>query len=164
MSSTLELLRRHVGIWEGEYTHIAAATRAVLDVQIFRIRVEVFDMSPVAYRQTSHYWERDGSERELCYDGELRNDRIVFDDGRIHGDCRAIEPNVLYMTFGYRAAPKLQIAEMIQLSPDGRHRARTWHWLDDHRLDRITLVREQRVSLSPADWPAQHARPVLPFT
>jgi hypothetical protein len=35
---------------------------------------------------------------------------------------------------------------MIQLSPDGKHRARTWHWFRDHQLWRITLVREHRVS------------------
>lgn len=162
-NATLELLRRHVGIWEGEYTHLSAADRRVLDVQVFRIRVEVFDLSPIAYRQTSHYWERDGRERELVYGGALEGARVAFDDGRIHGACWAVDEDALYMYFGYRSDPAVKICEMIQLSADGRHRSRSWHWLRDGALERITLVREHRTSLSPADWPAQHARPRLPF-
>jgi len=41
---------------------------------------------------------------------------------------------------------------MIQLSQDGAHRARTWHWFRDEALWRITLVRERRESLDPADF------------
>lgn len=161
MSRTLELLRRHVGVWEGEYTHVAAADRRLLDVQIFRIRVEVFDFSPIAYRQTSRYWERDGRERELVYVGSLSGDRIVFDDGRIHGACWAIDDDALYMKFGYRSDPAIAICEMFQLSADGQHRARTWHWLRAGVLERLTLVRERRISRSPDAWPAVHARPSL---
>jgi hypothetical protein len=163
VSRTLDLLRRHVGIWEGDYTHLAAADRSVLDSQLFRIRVEVFDFSPVAYRQTSHYWERDGSERELVYVGALQDDRIVFDDGRIHGMCLAIDADALYMRFGYHSDPAVAICEMFQLSADGQHRARTWHWLRAGVLERLTLVRERRTSHSPDAWPAVHERPRLGF-
>jgi Lon protease-like protein len=158
MSATLELLRRHVGVWEGEYTHIAAADRRVLETQRFRIRVEVFDTGTTVYRQTSHYWWPDGREDELVYSGSLRaaDDHVVFDDGRIRGECWAIEPDTLYLFFAYISAPAARIAEMIQLSPDGLQRARTWHWFNNHELQRITLVREQHVSLDPADWPAVH--------
>ncbi|HNR23212.1 MAG TPA: hypothetical protein PKL49_09325, partial [Steroidobacteraceae bacterium] len=48
--------------------------------------------------------------------------------------------------------PGNQVTEMIQLSRDGIHRARTWHWLRDEQLWRITLVREQRTSRDLADW------------
>jgi hypothetical protein len=164
MSATLALLRRHRGIWEGEYSHIAPADRRVLETQRFRIRVETFDSGPMVYRQTSHYWWPDGRENELVYSGSLRpaDDHVVFDDGRIRGECWAIEPGTLYLFFAYVSAPAARIAEMIQLSPDGVHRARTWHWFRDHALERITLVRERRTSLDPADWPATHTIPALP--
>jgi len=67
-------------------------------------------------------------------------------------EVRAIEPQTLYMRFAYATDPASQVAEMIQLSPDGQHRARTWHWLRDGQLWRITLVRERRTSRDVSDW------------
>lgn len=165
MSATLALMHRSAGIWEGEYTHIAPADRRVLELQRFRIRAEVFDSGPLNYRQTSHYWWPDGREEELQYTGVLRpsDDRMVFDTGRIRGECWAIEPGTLYLWFGYSATPDVRVTEMIQLSPDGEHRARTWHWFRAHVLERITLVRERRTSRDPADWPLVHRPPTLPI-
>jgi hypothetical protein len=162
MSATLALLRQHVGIWEGVYTHLAAADWRVVGTQRFRIRVEVFDTGPVAYRQTSRYWLPDGREDELVYEGSLRRDdgRVVFDNGRIRGECWAIEPQTLYLWFSYLEQPEARIAEMIQLSPDGQHRARTWHWFRADALQQLTLVRERRTSRDPRDWPAVHAPPL----
>jgi len=39
----------------------------------------------------------------------------------------------------------LSVAEMIQLSADGLHRARKWHWYRRGALEKVTLVRERRV-------------------
>ena len=74
------------------------------------------------------------------------NDRIVFDDGRIRGECWAIASDTLYLWFGFAATPESNVTEMIQLSADGRHRARTWHWFRDGALEKVTLVRERRVA------------------
>jgi hypothetical protein len=59
--------------------------------------------------------------------------------------------------------PDGRVTEMIQLSSDGLHRARTWHWFRAQALDRITLVRERRASRDPADWPTVHTSPDLSF-
>jgi hypothetical protein len=146
MSATLSLLHRHAGAWEGEYTHLAADDWAVLSTQRFRILVETFDAGPISYRQTSHYWHPDGREETLVYEGVLRagDDRVVFDNGRIQGECWAIGPETLYLKFGFAAAPGTSVAEMIQLSPDGQRRARTWHWFRQGVLEKVTLVRERR--------------------
>ncbi len=160
-STTRRLLARHAGIWEGRYSHLAAADRRVVETQLFRIRVETFDSPALAYRQTSHYWWPDGREAELVYEGAYddASDAVVIDTPRIHGTCRAIDANVLYLDFGYVATPDARIGEMIHLSADGLHRARTWHWYQREALDRVTLVRESRVSLDPQDWPTQQLRP-----
>ena len=163
MTPTLSLLHRHRGIWEGRYTHLDARTLAVVEDQVFRIRVEVFEAGSPSYRQTSHYWWADGREQELVYDGIMQGDSLRIDTGRMWGECHAIAPDALYIEFGYSATPALRVAEMIQLSGDGRHRARTWHWLRSGQLERITLVREQRRSDDPAIWPLQHGRSPLPF-
>ena len=82
------------------------------------------------------------------YEGVLRatDDRVVFDNGRIHGECWAIEPDTLYLRFGFTAMPESNVTEMIQLSADGVRRARTWHWFRDSALEKVTLVRERRVA------------------
>jgi len=67
-------------------------------------------------------------------------------DGRIRGECWAIETDTLYMWFTYASAPTNRITEMIQLSRDGQHRARTWHWFESERLVKLTLVDERRLN------------------
>ncbi len=163
ITATLALLARHRGIWEGHYNHLDAATLTLVEQQIFRIRVEVFTAGDPAFRQTSHYWWPDGHEQELTYEGSLRGEALHIDTGRMWGNARAIDADTLYLEFGYSDTPDQRIAEMIQLSADGMHRARTWHWLRSGKLERITLVREQRRSDDPAQWPALHQRPDLHF-
>lgn len=141
----IPLLARHEGIWEGEYTHVAP-DRSVQEQQLFRILVEFPDDDLMAYRQTSHYWWPDGRTQQLMYEGEYRDGRVVFDTGRIRGACWQVDDLTIYIRFGFHDEPGGYVCEMIQLSPDGEHRARTWHWFRDHQLWRITLVREHRIS------------------
>jgi hypothetical protein len=149
---TLALLAEHAGIWEGEYTHIDPADRSVQQRLKFRIRVECPAGGGVDYRQTSHYWFEDGTEQELVYEGRMHEGRLAIIDGRLSGAVWRIEDRTLYMRFGFEGGSD-EICEMIQLSRDGRHRARTWHWFRDEALWRITLVREQRVTRDPSQWP-----------
>jgi hypothetical protein len=153
MNPTLALMQRHVGIWEGVYTHIDPRDRSVQEELRFQIRVECPTADGTDYRQTSRYYWPDGRAEELVYSGGALGDRVVFDTGRIRGECWRIDADALYLTFAFTEDPRGRIAEMIQLSADGQHRARTWHWFQDEVLWRITLVRETRTSLDPADWP-----------
>ena len=73
----------------------------------------------------------------------MADDRVVYDNGRIHVECWAIESDALYPTFAAKAG--LSGAEMIQLSADGLHRARTWHWFRHGALEKVTLLCERRV-------------------
>jgi hypothetical protein len=153
MNPTLELLGRHVGIWSGRYTHIEPRDRSVQEALDFLIRVECPAADGTPYRQTSRYTAAGGEVQELMYAGQGHGDRVVFDTGRIRGECWKIDADAVYLTFGFTEDPSGRIAEMIQLSRDGRHRARTWHWFRDEQLWRITLVNETRTSLDPNDWP-----------
>lgn len=152
MNPTLALMSRSAGIWEGHYTHISPVDRSVQEEFDFRLRVECPAADGTPYRQTSRYSWADGRVQELQYTGEPAGERVVFDNGRILGECWKIDADALYLTFRYTADPRGRIAEMIQVSADGRHRARTWHWFRDEELWRITLVRETRTSADPNDW------------
>ena len=140
----LPLLARHAGIWEGEYTHLAI-DRSVQDQHLFRILVEIPDEGDSHYRQSSHYWWPDGRSQQLVYEGRYREGRVHIETARIRGACWAIDDETLFITFGFHADPTGHVCEMIQLSPDGIHRARTWHWFREHVLWRVTLVREHRI-------------------
>ena len=47
--------------------------------------------------------------------------------------------------FGYKQFPDLYLYEMIQISPDNNHRARTWHWFKNNQIYQRTLIQEERV-------------------
>ena len=144
IQTNMPLLARHAGIWEGEYTHLAP-DRTVQDQHLFRILVELPEDREAAYRQTSHYWWPDGRTQQLRYEARYAEGRLAFDTGRIHGRLWEIDDRTLYMRFAFHADPAGYVCEMLQLSPDGRNRARTWHWFREEVLWRITLVRERRV-------------------
>ena len=52
MSTTLDLLHRHAGIWEGVYTHLSAPDWRPLGTQRYRIRAEVFDSGGLSLGKT----------------------------------------------------------------------------------------------------------------
>lgn len=49
--------------------------------------------------------------------------------------------------------PQAYLYEMIQLSDCGRYRSRVWQWFADGKLTGRTLIDEERVSASWADYP-----------
>lgn len=147
----IPLLARHEGVWEGEYAHIAP-DRSLQDQLLFRICVEFPEEGPVAYRQRSHYWWPDGRCTQLAYEGRYTDGRVEFDTGRIRGACWQVDELTIYIRFAFADDPGGLVCEMIQLDPEGVHRARTWHWLRNHELWRITLVRERRLSRDPTEF------------
>jgi len=159
VNPTLELMSRSHGIWEGHYTHIDPVDRHVQEEFDFLLRVECPAADGTPYRQTSRYAWADGRVLELEYTGVPAGERVVFDNGRIRGECWKIDSDALYLSFRYHADPRGRIAEMIQISADGGHRARTWHWFRDQRLWRLTLVREARISVDTGAWVPLPAAP-----
>jgi Domain of unknown function (DUF3598), N-terminal len=139
----MPLLARHAGVWTGMYTHVRPDL-TVIDRHDFRIVVELPDDGPVVYRQRSHYEWLDGRTEDRLFEGYYADGRVWWDDGRIRGTLSALDATTLYLNFAYGDEAGRYICEMIQLSPDGAHRARTWHWFRAHRLERLTVVRERR--------------------
>jgi predicted dehydrogenase len=154
----IPLLARHAGVWEGRYRHIDPDGREQ-ETCLFRIAVE-FPDEGAAYRQTSHYWWPDGRTDQLIFEAQYADGRLHWDSGRIRGSLWALDDMSFYLRFAFTEDPGSEVCEMIQLSADGEHRARTWHWFRGGRLWRITLVSERRVSLQPADLRNLTAAPV----
>jgi len=55
-----------------------------------------------------------------------------------------LDDEAMYLTFGFHNDPDVHVTEMIQISPCGQHRGRTWHWFRKNELYQLTLVSEQR--------------------
>ena len=150
IKARLPLLARHEGIWEGTYRFITPQL-AVNDQYDFRITVSFPDdgQGGITYRQESAYRWPDGRTQHLSYDAQYRDDNgraIVAFDGRIAGRMWELDARTIYLTFGFADQPGVEVCEMIQLAPNGRDRARTWHWFNDGKLFQLTLVDERRVA------------------
>ena len=139
----LPLLARHAGTWEGTYRHIAPDF-SLIDSHHFRILVEFPEEGSCHYRQSSHYWWEDGRTQDIIFEALCSDGKLRWDNNRIHGELWAVDDMTLYLSFGFADDPEVTIYEMIQLSPCGQHRARTWHWLRAGELFQITLVEESR--------------------
>lgn len=141
IDQALPLLARNAGRWLGTYTHCGPGLE-VQDRHDFSIEVSFPDAR--TYRQESHYVWPDGRRQSLAFEGVLEGEAIVFDNGRIAGRMWALDAETLYLKFRFSAEPQVHVCEMIQLSADGRDRARTWHWFRGRVLFRRTLVEERR--------------------
>jgi len=41
---------------------------------------------------------------------------------------REVDDMTVYLRFGFEGDETVEVCEMLQISQDGQHRARTWHW------------------------------------
>ena len=141
----MPLLAKHEGTWRGTYRHVKPDL-SLIDEHEFRILVELPTDGTCAYRQTSHYWWQNGKTEDRIFEAEFdpENSRLIWDNGRISGRLWELDDTTLYLTFVFTGVTKTTVCEMMQLSPCGNHRARTWHWFENHQLTQITLVRETR--------------------
>ena len=113
----------------------------------FASRLNWPDDGSCDYRQTSHYEWDDGSTQDFVFEADINPEtgRLEWDNGRISGALRAIEPLTLYLHFRYADQPGSRVAEMMQLSECGLPTAPwTWHWFQDEALVKLTLVNEVR--------------------
>lgn len=144
----MPLLTRHEGEWRGAYVHVDE-DGAVVDRHASHLECRFPDGG--GYHQVNRYTWPDGRRERIDFPARFEADptpRIVFDTERILGHAWEVDERTIVLTWHYRADPGNHLYEMIQLSDDSTHRARTWHWFDGGRLVRRTLISEERVSAS----------------
>jgi hypothetical protein len=162
MARRFPVLARHEGVWDGEYRRIGADWTE-LDRHKVRCRVDVPAAGKIAFRLTTRYWWPDGRTQDNVFEAQDGGGELVFDDGRISGWLREIDSETVYMKFAFTGQAGAHVCEAIQISPDGEHRARTWHHFKEHRLSVITMAREVRVSHDPDDFERLPQPPHLPW-
>ena len=103
------------------------------------------DAAAEPYRQVNEYEWADGRTERHEFPGTYRDGRLWFDTARIHGYAYETDERLIVLRWVRKDLPEVTLTELIELSPDGQHRARTWHWYRNGELFRRTLIKEQRV-------------------
>lgn len=142
MARRFPVLARGCGHWTGTYTHLDAAG-ALIDEHAVETRSDFPADGTADFRLRIHNRWADGRESRIELLADYRNDRLEWRD-RLVGWMDEIDAQTVYLNFTYADDPSIRVCEMIQVSPDGMHRARTWHWFRDDVLFKVTLVRERR--------------------
>lgn len=93
----------------------------------------------------NRYTWADGKEEVHNFPGTYQDKILWFDSDRIQGKAWEIDDSTVILWFSYKTAPGMYLYEMIQISPDNNHRARTWHWFKNDQIYQRTLIQEERL-------------------
>ncbi|MGA3487438.1 DUF3598 family protein [Micromonosporaceae bacterium DT55] len=141
------ILARHMGEWRGEYVHLDPDGREI-DRHASHLRMwEPQDGSCDVIQINTYTWP-DGREEAIQFDGVLKGRDIHFDNDRISGYMNQWDDQTILLTWTYKdlLKPGNYLYELIQLSKDGQEKVRTWHWMEDDRLVKRTVIRERKVA------------------
>lgn len=144
MKEKMPVLARHEGEWEGTYIHVDADAN-IIDKHASYLTCSFPSDGSSDYYQTNRYTWPDGKTELHQFPGTYRDSEVWFDNDRILGHCWEADDRTVILTWIYRMDPDNPLYEMIQISPDGNHRARTWHWYKNGEIIRRTLIKEKRV-------------------
>ena len=140
----MPLLARHEGEWIGEYVLVDAQGKEV-DRHQSHLKCEFPEDGSHDYFQTNTYTWADGKKEVFSFPATYRDGRIWFDTERIEGSAWEIDSCTIVLTWNRKDLPGACLYEMIQLSEDGSHRTRTWHWLGaSGEVENRTLIKETR--------------------
>ena len=140
----MPLLAKHEGEWEGVYTEVDPDAK-VIDRHRSYLICQFPESGPHAYYQINKYTWDDGRTEEHHFPATYKDGRIWWDTDRIVGSAWEADAKTVLLYWERKGMPEVSLYEMIQLSDDGQHRARTWHWFKNGVLLKRTLVQERKV-------------------
>lgn len=140
----MPVLARHLGDWVGTYTLIDLEGR-VLDKHTSHLSCQFPTDGSCDYYQINRYKWADGKREEHQFPATYRDNQIWFDTDRIQGHAWEADASTLILKFAYKDVPDFYLYEMIQISPCGNHRARTWQWFKNNQIFQRTLIQEERL-------------------
>ncbi|AFY49213.1 hypothetical protein Nos7524_3420 [Nostoc sp. PCC 7524] len=140
----MPVLARHEGDWIGIYTLIDTSGK-ILDQHESHLSCQFPEDSPYPYYQINRYKWANGKQEEHQFPGTYRDQTLWFDTERIQGKAWEIDDSTVILWFAYKTVPEMYLYEMIQISPDNNHRARTWHWFKNHQIYQRTIIQEERL-------------------
>jgi hypothetical protein len=140
----MPILVRHEGDWTGTYTIVDTAGK-VIDRYESHLTCQFPENSSHSYYQINRYKWSDGKREEYEFPGIYKDKALWFDTDRIDGKAWETGNSTIILWFTYKTAPEMELYEMIQISADNNHRARTWHWFKNQQIYQRTLIQEERL-------------------
>ncbi|MBI4470045.1 MAG: DUF3598 domain-containing protein [Acidobacteria bacterium] len=140
----MPVLARHEGDWVGTYLYVDNDGN-VLDKHASHLSCQFTSDPARPYYQINRYTWADGREEEHRFPAAYHDRQIWFDTDRIQGHSWEVDGSTLVLTWVYKREPDQVLYEMIQISPCGRHRARTWHWFKNGEIVKRTLIKETKL-------------------
>jgi hypothetical protein len=152
LASSMPLLAKQEGIWEGVYRYVDFDGRQV-DTHASRLTCRMTPGQDWDYHQTNEYRWADGRVETREFMGRHRDGRLWFEDGPIDGWAAEdpLDPERLTMLLQWRRRdePDTRFYEMIQVDAACRQRSRVWQWIRGGRIQLRTLIDEHKVA---DDW------------
>lgn len=141
--SGMPILEKHLGEWRGEYIHVDVDGKE-LDRHRSHLRAWVPEDGSFDIIQVNTYTWADGHRDVFEFGGRMVDGVCHFDTDRIVGAMSQVDDQVIVLTWSYRHDPSNYLYELIQLSRDGLHKFRTWHWMVEDRLVKRTMIYETK--------------------
>lgn len=143
----MPVLAKHEGEWAGTYI-VTDPDGKILDQHSSHLTCSFPADEPDTYYQMNRYTWPDGRVEEHKFPAMFDPVRkeVSWDTPRIKGHAWEIDNQTVMLTWVYKGNTETDLLyEMIQISEDGKHRARTWHWFKNGELIKRTLIKEKRV-------------------
>lgn len=141
-AESFPVFERHLGVWEGTYTLVDAATGEILDRHRSRLTCR---RSGDDWQQRNEYTWPGGKTEVKEFGGSFANGRsLVFDTPRLVGEAWEVDADTIVLRWVYTHAPDEKYSELISLESDD-HRARVWQHFEDGKLAKLTVIDERRV-------------------
>lgn len=140
----MPVFAKHEGEWKGVYT-VVDPKGNVLDKHDSYLTCYFQEDNDFPYIQTNTYTWEDGRNEKFSFPGSFKDKKIIFDTERINGYSWEIDENTIVLTWKYVNEPNNYLYEMINISSDGKHRARVWQWFENGELTKRTIIKEEKV-------------------
>ncbi len=143
----MPLVAANEGIWTGTYRFVSPAGIEA-DAYDFRIVLTIGDANAGAYRQESNYRWPDGRTESRMFEADYhpRENRLMWDNGRIAGALWELDSTSFYLRFGFADMPGVECHETVQMFEEGARRGRSWLWYRDGNLFQYVLIDERRTA------------------
>ncbi len=135
------VFERHLGVWEGTYTRMDAATGEIVDRHKSRLTCM---RDGTAWSQRNEYTWDDGRTEVQEFGGTFQDGRLSFDTPRLVGEAWEVDDDTIVLRWVYRQEPDHQFSEIITLESED-HRARIWKHFEKGAFAKLTVIDEKRV-------------------
>jgi hypothetical protein len=149
---------RQQGVWRGVFRRFDAAGKLTAEFPSEIIARVVSKDGKLTYHQTNTYRPAGAPVQVIQSFGDIRDGRIWFSNERLDGWSMDIPGDPTgrgaIIVMNYKDGSGTYVYEIVTRSDDGKRRSRATQYFKDGKLERRTLIDEEKVT---DDWAAYEA-------